>query len=225
MSGRNCKKILILGATGPTGILTVHTALEHNHTVTIYARNPSKLPASISSNPNVRIIRGDLTEAEALSKAVEGQDAIVSLLGPSTGNVAGNPFTDAYQLIFSLMKRWEVKRILAMGTSSIPDEHDGFSIIAFLGVALIRIIANSVYKEIVGVGKIFETEATKDGLDWTIFRLGFLSNGAPQTPKVGYVGKDGWVIKTQRADIATWLVDEVEKNNSEWIRKKPSVWS
>ncbi|OJJ05552.1 hypothetical protein ASPVEDRAFT_137884, partial [Aspergillus versicolor CBS 583.65] len=126
---------------------------------------------------------------------------------------------------FPLMKRWGVKRILSMGTPSIPDEQDGFSIIAFLGVTLIRIIANSAYKDIVSVGKLFETEATNDGLEWTIFRLGFLGNGAPQSSKVGYVGKNGWVMKNQRADIATWLVDEVENDNSEWIRKKPSIWS
>lgn len=165
-----------------------------------------------------------MTDAEALSKAVEGQDGIVSLLGP-TSDVAGTPFTNAYHLIFSLMKRWGVKRILAMGTPSIPDEQDGFSIIAFLGVTLIRIIANSAYKDIVSVGKLFETEATNDGLEWTIFRLGFLGNGAPQSSKVGYVGKNGWVMKNQRADIATWLVDEIENDNSEWIRKKPSIWS
>jgi hypothetical protein len=123
------------------------------------------------------------------------------------------------------MKRWGVKRILAMGTASIPDEQDGFSIIASLGVTLIRIIANSAYKDIVSVGKLFDTEATNGGLDWTIFRLGFLANGAPRSSKVGYVGKNGWVLKNQRADIATWLVDEVEKDNSEWIKKKPAIWS
>lgn len=123
------------------------------------------------------------------------------------------------------MKRWGVKRIFAMGTPSIPDEQDGLSIVAFLGITFIRIVANSAYNEVVNVGKLFDTEATNDGLDWTIFRLGFLGDGAPQSPKVGYVGKNGWTMKTQRADIATWLVDEVEKDNSEWIRKRPSIWS
>lgn len=55
MSGRNCKKILILGATGQTGILTVQTALEHNHIVTIYARNPSKLPTNVAHHPNIKV--------------------------------------------------------------------------------------------------------------------------------------------------------------------------
>ena len=55
MSERNCKKILILGATGPTGILTVQTAFEHHHIVTIYARNPSKLPTNIGRDPNIKV--------------------------------------------------------------------------------------------------------------------------------------------------------------------------
>jgi len=165
-----------------------------------------------------------LTNTEALSNATQGQDVIVSLLGPA-GNVVGTPFTDAYRLIFPLMKRWGVKRILAMGTASIPDENDGFSIMAFLGILLIRILANSAYRDIVSVGKVFDTEATKDGLDWTIFRLGFLGNGPPKSSKAGYVGKNGWAMKNQRADVATWLINEVENDDSEWIRKRPAIWS
>lgn len=165
-----------------------------------------------------------MTDSEELSKAIEGQDVVVSLLGPS-GNVSGTPFTDAYRLIFALMKRWDVKRILAMGTPSIPDPEDGFSILAFLGVAFVRIIANSAYRDIVSVGKLFDTEATRKELDWTIFRLGFLTDGAPQSSKTGYVAKNGWVMKNRRADVATWLVDEIEKDNSEWERKRPAIWS
>ena len=112
-----------------------------------------------------------------------------------------------------------------MGTSSIADEQDGFSIIAFLGVTLVYMFANSAYNNIVSVGKLFDTKATKDGLDWTIFRLGFLGNGAPQSCKAGYVGRNGWKMKNQRADIATWLVDGIENDESEWIEKKPAIWS
>ncbi|OQE29641.1 hypothetical protein PENSTE_c002G02385 [Penicillium steckii] len=85
------KKILVLGATGPTGILTVQTALEHNHIVTIYARNRFELSTDISGHSNIKMIRGDLSDAEALSHAIQGQDIIVSLLGPS-GSVVGTPF-------------------------------------------------------------------------------------------------------------------------------------
>lgn len=123
------------------------------------------------------------------------------------------------------MKQCNVKRILAMGTPSISDPEDGFSVLALLGVAFIRIIANSAYKDIVSLGELFETEATKMGLDWTIFRIGFLTDGAPQSSKAGYVAKNGWVMKNRRVDIAVWLVEEMEKDNSEWVRKRPAIWS
>jgi nucleoside-diphosphate-sugar epimerase len=54
MPGRMPKKVLILGATGPTGLLTARKALEHDHIVTIYARNPSKVPTDISDVANVK---------------------------------------------------------------------------------------------------------------------------------------------------------------------------
>lgn len=184
---------------------------------------PPRFPRMFRVHP-AQIIQGELTDVEGLSKAIEGQDVIVSLLGPA-GTVSGTPYTDAYRLIFPLMKRWGVKRILAMGTASISDPEDGFSILAFLGVVLVRILANSAYKDIVSVGNTFDTEATKNELDWTIFRLGFLSDGAPQTCKAGYVAKNGWALKNQRADIASWLIEEVEKDDSEWIRKRPALWS
>lgn len=49
------KNILILGGTGPTGILTVQKALDHGHNVTVYARNPSKLPDTVTSHPNLKV--------------------------------------------------------------------------------------------------------------------------------------------------------------------------
>lgn len=172
----------------------------------------------------MQIFQGELTDAERLSEAIRGQDVVVSLLGP-TGNVIGTPFTDAYRLVFPLMKKGNVKRILAMGTPSISDPRDEFSILVFLGVLLVRIIANSAYKDIVSVGKLFDTDATGNGLDWTLFRLGFLANGPPRISKAGYVGQKGWTMKNQRADVAAWLVGEIEKDNSEWNRKRPSLWS
>ncbi|KAL3486583.1 hypothetical protein BJX62DRAFT_241813 [Aspergillus germanicus] len=43
--------ILALGATGPLGVPFCHDALARGLTLTIYGRNPQKLPASISQHP------------------------------------------------------------------------------------------------------------------------------------------------------------------------------
>lgn len=156
---------------------------------------------------------------------MEGQNVIVSLLGPIVGSSTGTPVTDAYRSIFPAMKKSGVKRIIAMGTASIVDPEDKFSIWAWLAVSAISLFANAAYKEILSIGKVFETEATEHGLDWTIFRLGILGNGAPKGAKAGYVGKGGWTIWNQRADIADWLVEEAEKDDSKWIGKTPAIWS
>jgi len=49
------KKILVLGATGPTGLLILKKALEHGHAVTAYVRSPSKIPDDLKSNPNLTV--------------------------------------------------------------------------------------------------------------------------------------------------------------------------
>jgi uncharacterized protein YbjT (DUF2867 family) len=76
-------RILVLGGTGASGILLIREALAHSHTVVVYARSPDKLPEDIVKDTSVVIIKGDLSDAETLSKAMEGVDAVVSALGPA----------------------------------------------------------------------------------------------------------------------------------------------
>lgn len=49
------QRLLILGATGPTGLIGTKVALERGHSVIIYARTPSKLPEEIMKNPKVTV--------------------------------------------------------------------------------------------------------------------------------------------------------------------------
>lgn len=56
MSSTTSKKnILILGATGPTGITTVRKAIQRGHKITIFARNIGKLPKDMRENPELAV--------------------------------------------------------------------------------------------------------------------------------------------------------------------------
>jgi uncharacterized protein YbjT (DUF2867 family) len=56
MSATKSKKnLLILGATGPTGIITVRKAIQRGHKITIFARNVAKLPEDIRENPEITV--------------------------------------------------------------------------------------------------------------------------------------------------------------------------
>jgi uncharacterized protein YbjT (DUF2867 family) len=73
-------KVLIFGATGGVGLALSSQAIAAGHTVTILARNPTKLPTSISTSATV--VKADaVLDPAAVASAVKGQDAILVSLG------------------------------------------------------------------------------------------------------------------------------------------------
>lgn len=74
-------KILVLGATGRTGRLFIHKALEEGHSVTAYVRNPDKARTLLAAHQNLTIIPGTLDDARRLAAASSGQDVMVGALG------------------------------------------------------------------------------------------------------------------------------------------------
>jgi nucleoside-diphosphate-sugar epimerase len=122
------KKILLFGATGPSGIETIKYALSHNVEVLVYARSPNKIPEELRSDSRVTVLPGgSISDAAALREAVaQRPDAIVSLLGPPMHEILSwmNPFSsatkeplfvNAYRIIVDAMKEYGVKRIFVMG--------------------------------------------------------------------------------------------------------------
>jgi len=49
------KRVLVLGATGPLGIHICEEGLKHGYNLTVYARNPDKLPKDIVEHTNVKV--------------------------------------------------------------------------------------------------------------------------------------------------------------------------
>lgn len=48
-------KILVLGATGPAGICLLRELVYREHLTIVYARNPSKIPEDLASNPLLEV--------------------------------------------------------------------------------------------------------------------------------------------------------------------------
>src|SRR5260370_32916934 len=71
-------KLLVLGATGGTGLEIVLQAIEHGHEVTAFVRNPERLK---SFGQRIAVIRGDGLNNAALGRAVGGHDAVLSAVG------------------------------------------------------------------------------------------------------------------------------------------------
>jgi putative NADH-flavin reductase len=222
--------VVILGGTGPSGILLVQEALAAKHTVVVYARNPGKLPAHLQAraqepHADLTIVKGSLEDAQQLDAAFSDGgpvDAVLSALGPTFGNPSGTPIARGYAAVLAAMRRAGVRRLIVLGTASIADARDGRSVVYASMVAGVWLGARSAYKDIVAVGEV--VRACED-IDWTIVRVPVLKNGENRVVRAGYVGDGGAgaAYTLSRLGFAVFVVQELEKG--EWIKAAPLITS
>ena len=62
-------RVLVLGGTGGIGPLLIEELLLAEHSLIIYARSPQKISQAVLSNPHVAVIKGELTDRDALASA------------------------------------------------------------------------------------------------------------------------------------------------------------
>jgi len=215
-------KILILGATGPSGICLVRKCLKHypNATLVLYVRSVGKLPPDIAENRNVVVVEGQLQNVETLTKAMEGVEVVLTALGPPGAIYPSDtPIAKGYANIISAMQQQGARRLICLGTTSIKDPNDKSSAKFALIVKGIKTLAYNAYKEFVAIG---DTVRASD-LDWTIVRVPFLTNSSSTDVVAGYVGsgRDGACVT--REGFAEFVVAEIEKR--EWVKKAPLISS
>lgn len=76
--------------TGPSGVVFSEAALALGHKITIYARTPSKLLASVAKHENVHVVQGGLKDDEKVKEVVSsGPTVHASFLGPVLGQTSG----------------------------------------------------------------------------------------------------------------------------------------
>ena len=206
--------LALFGATGTAGLLLVEKALAAGHYVTVYARNPSKLAIQ---HERLRVVRGELNNMAAIDKTVQGQDAVISLLGPAGAKSTHQPLTLGMTCIVAAMKRFGVRRLIATSTPSAEDPVDRFALSFRLAVWLIRKLSLESYEDIVGAAKVVRSS----GLDWTLVRLPMLTNKVSVSPPAcDYLGSPGirlfWLSRNVLTDF---LLSQL--NDSAWLRKAP----
>jgi uncharacterized protein YbjT (DUF2867 family) len=216
-------RVVILGGTGPCGILLIEEALAAKHVIVVYARSPQKLPAHLNEHPDTTIVKGELEDSKALDTALAGADAVLSALGPSFGNPSGMPIARGYSAVLEAMRRQGVKRLIALGTPSIKDEqNDKSSMVYSAMVTAVAYGASSAYRDIVAVGEVIR--ACED-IDWTIVRVPMLKNEKNREVRAGYIGDGGAGAgyTLARLGFAVFVLRELEKG--EWMKQAPLITS
>ena len=133
-------KLTVFGATGGVGRELVTQALDAGHQITAYVRNPGKVDLT---HPNLTVIAGQLTDREAVQRAVHGADAVISALGPSLSRKAtGMPLVDGTRTSLDAMAAEGVERYIGIATPSMRDARDTPSllgrIVPIMGRTLLR---------------------------------------------------------------------------------------
>jgi putative NADH-flavin reductase len=103
-------RILVLGATGPTGRYIVAQALDQGHAVTGLARRPARLAIQ---HPHLTTVAGDVAADErALARVLPGHDVVASALGRGQSLRSDGLIARAALHIVSAMERAGVRRLI-----------------------------------------------------------------------------------------------------------------
>ncbi|HZX69208.1 MAG TPA: SDR family oxidoreductase [Rhodanobacter sp.] len=204
-------KVLVLGATGGTGRLIVHDALEKGHSVVALVRSKASAP----DLPGADIIEGDARDEGALMRALDGCDAVVSSLG--TGLSPFNEvslLTEATHALIPAMSRRGVRRLVCISALGVGDSrgHGGFVFDRIFMPLLLR----HAYKD-----KGRQEDAIRaSALDWVIVRPAMLTND-PARGSLRAVADLASVHggKIARTDVARFVVEQLATDT--WLKQTP----
>src|SRR5262245_19714475 len=162
-------KIVIFGPTGGTGRLLTDMALARGQVVTAFARDVT----SIAPRPSLTRLAGSVLDSSAVDAAIQDQDAVLSALG--VGPWRTSPIcTPAMSNVVTAMTKQSVRRLIVMSTQGVGETRgdiDWFTRNITFRFALPIEIADK---------EGMETLLGACDLDWTIVRVGMLTNQAPR---------------------------------------------
>lgn len=206
-------KLLIFGSTGGTGRQVVAQALEQGHAVTAFARNPVKLDLQHS---NLQVFQGDVLDLPSVEQAVQGQDAVICVLGAGQ-KLTGMVRSQGTRHIIQAMEKAGVRRLICQSTLGAGDSRGSLNF--FWKYVMFGFLLRNVLVE----HERQENEVKQSHLDWTIVRpSSFVDGERTGQYRHGFPGSDRTSqLKISRADVADFLLKQLTDNS--YLGKTPSL--
>jgi putative NADH-flavin reductase len=201
-------RLVVLGATGGTGLELVKQTLGRGHLVTSFVRSPERLK---DFRDHINVSQGDLLSSASLQEVIQGHDAVLSGFGPRAPRLEAdsNLLERFARALTAAMPPAVVRRVVVES-------------VAFL-------FKNSIFPPAYLLGRLFLPRTVADAsamerifanteLDWTMVRPPELTD-KPYTGKYrvqeGHLPRFG--LKISRADVADLMIKLAENGTS--IRK------
>ena len=183
-------KLTVLGAAGATGIPLVEQALAAGHIVTALVRSGEELTIT---SPNLHVVEGDATDQAAVSEAMNGGDAVISVLG-----ARGPVMTEATRAIVDAAKQKGPERVVVLSSFAVARDRLTPATKVVTGAAM----STQIKDKTAG-----EELLRASSLDWTIVYPTKLTNGPKTEARV--VPESEKVRMSQnisRAGVASFLL-------------------
>jgi putative NADH-flavin reductase len=211
-SAAHIMKLVVLGATGGTGLELVRQAIERGHSVTALVRSQDRLRAL---RDRITVKQGDLLNPAGLEEVIKGHDAVLSGCGPRVpvSKAAAHLLQEFAVALTSAMVHAGVRRVVVESVAFLF--RDSILPPAYL---LGRLLFPGTVADASAMERIFG----ESDLDWTMVRPPELTD-KPYTGKYrvreGHLPRFGF--KISRADLADFMIQLVENRSS--IRKVVGV--
>lgn len=202
-------KILLFGATGPTGRHILAQALTKGHTVTAFVRDLGRLT---NRDERVRVIVGDTTRDQpAIADALIGQDVVVSALGRHNTLRSDHLIERSMRMIVPAMERGGVRRLILLSAFGVGESRRDAP---WIPRVMYRVLLSDIFRDKLAG----EKRVRQSGLDWTIVYPTLLTNG-PLTLRyrAGEWLELHGLPRISRADVARFILIEAE--NGGFVRK------
>lgn len=215
-------KVVVFGATGPTGRALVARALEEGHEVTAFARNPAALDVEHES---LHAFTGDVLQPATVDSAVKGQDAVLCAVGPRRraghGETPANVVSVATRHILESMHKFGVKRLISMSSVGVGDSRGKGQAGPVRSFLFEKVVVPLVLKREFQDKELQETLVRESDVDWVLVRPTALTDG----PARGHVrvSLDGGRVPgtISRADVAAFMVDQLKSDT--YVHKAPVI--
>ncbi len=197
--------ILVVGATGATGIEIVKQGLARGYTITAAVRRPeaAALPTG------ARVVRGDVMDPASLRSAMAGQQAVLCSLGSKLSRKPTTMLSDGTRNLLTAMQEAAVQRLLCITGVGAGDSrgHGGF----LYDKIIQPLLLNEVYKD-----KDRQEQVVRSSkAEWTLVRPGQLTNGPLTSSYRALTDLTGITMgKISRADVAEFLWNALEDPGS-----------
>lgn len=208
-------RILVTGATGRTGQQIVRQALAAGHDVTALVRSQD---AAAPLLPGARLVVGDGRDTAALTRALDGCEAVVSALGTRKVTLLKKVTvnSESTRALVGAMKKQGVRRLVCITGLGAGDSagHGGFMYDRIIKPLILRTIYHDKDRQ--------EAVVRGSGLDWIIVRPSVLTDKPASGQIVAITNLDGFHGgHISREDVASFVLQQVKSD--QWLRQTPLI--